>query len=1252
MSKLTDIKNRIDQLDGGAFQNLCDAYLSYRGYGAGYSLGMNTGTDKTAKGNPDTYFMTTNGKYVFVMYTTQKTNFVDKVFEDLNKCFDSSKTGLAPDDVVEVVYCHTYGRLSPGEHQSLSKYCESRGSVLTLIGLDELGNDLYRKYPRLAKDFLGIGVDTGQITTLEEFVRNHDSNKLSAPLNTPFLFRDNEIKDAKEKLESTDILIISGPAGVGKTRLALQLCEQVSKEEGYEVICIRSNGLELYEDLVTTFEEGKNYLIFIDDANELTGLHFVLSYLSKEGSRAIHIKKMVISVRDYARHQVVQQVLDVEKKPEILRVGSLKDDDIRELMKSVYGITNPRYLDRIANIADGNARLAMLAGKVASEANTLDSIRDATELYENYYGKQIRIIADSETGIVSAGIMAFFQKIHLEKMERFATIFDLTKLTEDQFCADLRNLHDKELVDLCQDKAARISDQSFSNYLIKYVFVDKKVIPLSQMIEICFFFNKERTIEACNILFNVFSEEQSRQYIEEQINVVWTHLENEKDKFLPFFKAFHMVRPTDTLLLLNSWIDGTESCKFDIDSVDFKKHDSEVSIEDYIIRILCSFSDHEQLSEASELLLLYYQKRPDLIREVYAAFIAKFGVNKESHIHGYFTQQTAVAQLCNLVEKYPIKQNLKLFVAVAEQYLRLSFQRTEGGRRNTVTIYTMPLIKSEVVLLYREKLIAQLLAIYQSGKFQMEIENFLYNYCREGGNDVDYEIITHELPIILKFIELLSPDRIYHCAIANHLLKVSQSSGCDCHERLKSFLESRKYLVYESLKENLYEMRDLTYEQRIDAHKQRVQSLVKGYSLLDFCFLLDVCKESIQTVDKDNQRLCAGLEYAIDSFAEDQDMYLGIIEAYLDANTPYNVYPNKILSRLFAMMQPSEVKKYIDKQDFTQKNSWEWAFYTELPLQYITSEWTNKLLAFFAAPPANLESSPLRPIDRIKKYEIVDKDVLVHASKVICEHYSESPFVFHLYFRMMLNPYHRDDIDILPCYLDNLALLEEIYLKCIAYAKNDDSNGKVLADIVTWDPAFLYRYIDEYISEFKASYGSKKEWAKRLVFLWNDEQYMEKVSSVSDYLFNYSEESSWYYSSLMEYLLQADKEGSERSKRQDKWIKDTIQQHFRDEERMYALFSSIDECSSERRRYALKTFLEVSSDYEVFKRLPLEPSHWGGMGSMIPCMQERIAYLSSLLPMLSGIKYLQHKKRVLTEIEIWQERIKREEIEELLESLG
>ena len=324
MSKLTDIKYRIDQLDGGTFQNLCDEYLTLRGYGIGHSLGMKIGTSKTAKGNPDTYFLTKNGKYVFVMYTTQKENFVKKVLDDLEKCFDSSKTGLPPEDVVEVVYCHTCGRLLPGDFQRLNEFCEAQNTVLTLIGLDELGSDLRLSYPRLAKEFLNISVDTGQITSMSEFIQKHDANKMSAPLNTEFMLREEELKSAKEKLSLSDVLVFSGPAGVGKTRLALQFCKEIAAESGYEVLCIKSNGLELYDDLIASIETGKNYLVFVDDANELTGLHFVLDFLPREATGQKHIKKVVVTVRDYARKQVVEQILEVEK-PEILKVGLLKD---------------------------------------------------------------------------------------------------------------------------------------------------------------------------------------------------------------------------------------------------------------------------------------------------------------------------------------------------------------------------------------------------------------------------------------------------------------------------------------------------------------------------------------------------------------------------------------------------------------------------------------------------------------------------------------------------------------------------------------------------------------------------------------------------------------------------------------------------------------------------------------------------------------------------------------------------------------
>lgn len=92
------------------------------------------------------------------------------------------------------------------------------------------------------------------------------------------------------------------------------------------------------------------------------------------------------------------------------------------------------------------------------------------------------------------------------------------------------------------------------------------------------------------------------------------------------------------------------------------------------------------------------------------------------------------------------------------------------------------------------------------------------------------------------------------------------------------------------------------------------------------------------------------------------------------------------------------------------------------------------------------------------------------------------------------------------------------------------------------------------------------------------------------------------------------------------------------------------ELPCERRKKAVEKFLSLNADPDIFERLPLEPSHWGGNGSMIPYMQERIEYLRSLLPLVSGIKYLKQKQRIESEIGCWKERIHSEEVRELLES--
>ena len=108
MATIVSIKQKIEQLDAGSFQVLCDAYLSREGYPNPVSLGTKAGTQKTTQGTPDTYFCLANGKYVLAEYTTQRPGLAGKIRSDLEKCFDSQLSGINNDDITEIIVSYFF----------------------------------------------------------------------------------------------------------------------------------------------------------------------------------------------------------------------------------------------------------------------------------------------------------------------------------------------------------------------------------------------------------------------------------------------------------------------------------------------------------------------------------------------------------------------------------------------------------------------------------------------------------------------------------------------------------------------------------------------------------------------------------------------------------------------------------------------------------------------------------------------------------------------------------------------------------------------------------------------------------------------------------------------------------------------------------------------------------------------------------------------------------------------------------------
>jgi len=135
MAKINQIQNALKELDGGAFQKLADSYLLRKGYPQINPIGSVSGSNKVRKGTPDTLILTSDGKYVFGEYTTISSDKVlSKFSDDIAKCLDEDKTGIATTKIKGIVLCYT-SDLSAKEIDNLREQCEESNVNLNLFGL-------------------------------------------------------------------------------------------------------------------------------------------------------------------------------------------------------------------------------------------------------------------------------------------------------------------------------------------------------------------------------------------------------------------------------------------------------------------------------------------------------------------------------------------------------------------------------------------------------------------------------------------------------------------------------------------------------------------------------------------------------------------------------------------------------------------------------------------------------------------------------------------------------------------------------------------------------------------------------------------------------------------------------------------------------------------------------------------------------------------------------------------------------------
>lgn len=283
-----------------------------------------------------------------------------------------------------------------------------------------------------------------------------------------------------------------------------------------------------------------------------------------------------------------------------------------------------------------------------------------------------------------------------------------------------------------------------------------------------------------------------------------------------FFKAFHMVRPTKTLLLIKEKIEQEQEHLADTRTIILKSNEPDGNVSDDILQILGSFENHDDLPTALELLLLYYKKRPDLYKQFFNTLAGRFEVDIDSCRFGYYTQNTVIEHLCAAIDENEDDINLlNLFVHVAGHFLKLSLSKVKGGRHNAVSFYTFALPPDKPVLEYRKKLFSKIYQIYCWGKMHAEIEQILDKYGMPFyGADTNLGVVRAELGEVLNFFPLFQEENLYHCIIAQHIEKVAKHVGCDASDTIEQYSvdEDRMYELFSAIEELPQERRKRAVE--------------------------------------------------------------------------------------------------------------------------------------------------------------------------------------------------------------------------------------------------------------------------------------------------------------------------------------------------------------------------------------------------------------------------------------------------------
>lgn len=1193
--RLKLIEQQLIGIDSAAFQNLCDIYLALREQELASinRTGSQLGKQKTTKGTPDTFFRLADGSLRYVEYTTKADGLVTKIKEDIDKCLDPTKTGVPANQVFKIIICFN-SRLDVAEETEITQYANSKNVRIELIGLDWLALEIYSKYLILAKDILGIPLDTGQLLPLQNFVEeyNNKAGKLSTPLDNIFLHRQTELVEIETNLSNNDLLIISGFPGVGKTKIALEaLSKFLTANKDYSAFAVSKKDQDISEDLKIYLQQEKNYILLVDDANrQLPNFKQILGVFRENRKGNI---KLLITVRDYALNDVENECLDYLHQTITLK--KFTDEEITQLISSdSFEIKNPKYQKRIVEIADGNSRLAIMASRLAKQEQVGFLYGEGERIFELYdfyfktFIKDFDIFGD-KTLIKTLGIISFFFTIDRSNKELLESILKTFGLDYYEFNEAIDELEKRELVEV-QYNHARVSEQVMSTYFFYKVFIKDEILSFRTLLFTYFPEWKRRFSDTIIPSNNSFGYDGVLKKISGTLDEYLHSVYSDEEKVLEFFNLFWFYKREEMLSYFHSKIKKFPEPTNPIYDTKYETNDF-VWDRDKTLDFLSNLFNHftESFVPALELAFEYCRKKPESLPELIRRIREKLLFDDDDHRYN-FERQVELFKL--LITKFKEKQPhyVQAFFALAGTFLSHHFQITKSGRGHSIVFYQYPLPFYEVTKNFRQTIWTTLFESYET--YPKEVFSIISHF-KPGFRDTIPEILEFDLSHLIPFIDnKLDPTNFQNIHFVNDFVRWLNKEKLQdkSYQNLKVKFTSKEYDYFRKLDWNtLRGKQDYDFDKYEDFEKLKEQDIRTSFVFkdeADFSALHIAIRNTLSLEENNGWGIDQALNIIVEeNFLKNEELGFKLLESILQ-NYPDGLNPLYKPIRIIAQKSSDwalRLWNLIKGWNHDYKLYWQLSFFDCLPTEFADSFYKSELLATINSIDRNcyLQFESFEKFLSIKS----DEQQNTNAEKNIIEEILSIAYEKNENLRITLSFHFFEKYAAMLA--DNFDLLKKSYIQQEKKINNHfDIQHAGLKTLLQINSEFLLEYIVSFYTDKEHKHSRNTH--NQLPFVWDIEDSNDLVEKAAILMI----ENNLYFGILEHPMIIFFHHLNDKQKiKAQSFLLNFISKYHTDNKKMNPVFDVLRHTMKDFFEEAFLHYLSLNTDIDNFKKI-----WWRGNG--------------------------------------------------------